>query len=71
MPQRIRGKRRRKDKQFDSRLNKLIAKRNTIAESLDIDGSLIAARTPLEALAGNVEGAEALLMNWQRELLGI
>ena len=71
MPQRIRGQRRRKDKQFDSRLNKLIAKRNKVAEELDIDGSLIAPRAPLEALAGNQEGAEELFMGWQRELLGI
>ncbi len=71
MPQRIRGKRRSKDKQFDSRLNKLIAKRNKVAEELDIDGSLIAPRAPLEALAGNQDGAEELFMNWQRELLGI
>jgi ribonuclease D len=71
LPQRIQGKRRRKDKQFDARLNKLIAKRNVVAEGLDIDGSLIAPRAPLEALAGQQEGAEQLLMNWQRELLGI
>ena len=71
MPQRIRGIRRRKDKQFDARLDELIAKRNKVAEELDIDGSLIAPRAPLEALAGNHEGAEDLFMNWQRELLGI
>lgn len=71
MPQRVRGQRRKKDPQFDSRLNKLIAKRNKVAEALDIDGSLIAPRAPLEALAGQQEGAETLLMNWQRELLGI
>ncbi|NWK56262.1 HRDC domain-containing protein [Verrucomicrobiaceae bacterium N1E253] len=71
MPQKIRGQRRRKDRQFDARLNKLIAKRNKVAEGLDIDGSLIAPRAPLEALAAGNEGAESLLMNWQRELLGI
>lgn len=71
MPERIRGKRRRKDTQFDSRLNKLIAKRNKVAEGLDLDGSLIAARSPLEAIAAQVEGSEDLLMSWQRELLGL
>jgi len=70
-PQKIRGKRRRKDKEFESRLNNLIAKRNKVAESLDVEGSLIAPRTPLEAMAANIDGAENLLMNWQRELLGI
>jgi len=69
-PQKIRGKRRRKDKEFESHLNKLIARRNKVAESLDIEGSLIAPRAPLEAMAAHVDGAEGLLMNWQRELLG-
>ncbi len=71
MPQRIRGERRRKDKQFDARLDSLIAQRNKIAEDLGIDGSLIAARAVLEALAAKQEGAEDLLLNWQRKLLGI
>ncbi|MBT8037575.1 MAG: hypothetical protein KJO21_08530 [Verrucomicrobiae bacterium] len=71
MPQRIRGQRRRKDKQFDARLDGLIAQRNKLAEDLDIDGSLIAARAVLEALAANQDGAEDLLLNWQRKLLGI
>lgn len=68
-PQRIRGVRRRKDKDFDARLDALIARRNVIAEELKIEGSLIASRAPLEALAAEQEGAEGLLMNWQRELL--
>ena len=68
-PQRVKGKRRRKDKDFEEKLNSLLAQRNKIAESLDIDASLIASRAPLEAIASGVEGAENLLMNWQRELL--
>jgi len=71
MPQRVRGERRRKDKEFDARLDELIAKRNKIAEDLGLDGSLIAARAVLEALAGRHEGAENLLLNWQKKLLGI
>jgi len=71
MPQRIRGKRRRKDPEFESRLDALIAKRDQVATELDIDGSLIAARAILEALAGRHEGAEGSLMAWQRNLLGI
>jgi len=70
MPQRIRGQRRRKDKDFESRLDALIAKRNQLAENLNIDGSLIAPRAVLEALAGEHEGAQDLLLNWQRNLLG-
>jgi len=71
MPQKIRGKRRRKDPQFDSRLDALMAKRDEIAAELDIDSSLIAARAPLEALAGDHEGAADQLLSWQRNLLGI
>jgi ribonuclease D len=70
-PQKIRGKRRRKDKDFEAKLNQLIAKRNKIAEELDIDGSLIASRTPLEAIAAGHPDAKSLLMSWQRKLLGM
>lgn len=71
MPQKIRGKRRRKDPDFDSKLDALMAKRDRIAEELDIDSSLIAARAALEALAGEHEGAAEQLLPWQRNLLGI
>ncbi len=71
MPQRIRGIRRRKDPAFESKLDALIAKRNQVAEDLDIDGSIIAPRAPLEAIAGAHDGAEDQLLNWQRKLLGI
>ncbi|MGB0992182.1 MAG: ribonuclease D [Akkermansiaceae bacterium] len=70
-PQKIRGVRRKKDKGFDAKLDALIAKRNKVAEELDIDSSLIAPRAVLEALAGNHEGAEEQMLNWQRNLLGI
>ena len=70
-PHKIRGKRRRKDPQFESKLDDLIAHRNKVAEKLDIDGSLIAARAVLEALAGGQDGAAEQLLNWQRKLLGI
>ncbi len=71
MPQKIRGERRRKDKDFDARLDVLMAKKNRIAKDLNIDGSLIASRAVLEAIAGNQEGAEEMLLTWQRNLLGI
>lgn len=71
MPQRIRGKRRRKDPDFEAKLDTLIEKRNQVAEELDIDGSIIAPRAPLEAIAGGHDDADAQLLNWQRKLLGI
>ena len=71
LPQKIRGKRRRKDPDFDSRLDSLIAHRDKVAAELDIDSSLIAARASLEAIAGQHDGAEDQLLPWQRNLLGI
>lgn len=71
MPQRIRGERRRKNPEADARLDVLLAKRNKVAEELDIDGSLIGSRAALEAFAVKQEGAEKLFLDWQRELLGI
>ena len=71
MPQKIRGKRRKKDPDFEARLDALIAKRDKIAADLDIESSLIAARAVLEGLAGGVDGAEEQMLPWQRELLGV
>ncbi len=71
MPQKIQVKRRRKDPDFDSRLDKLMAHRDQVALQLNIESSLIAARAVLEGLAGQHEGAEEQLLPWQRNLLGI
>ena len=71
MPQRIRGKRRKKDPDFEARLDVLIAKRDKVAADLDIEGSLIAARAVLEALAGEHEGAHELMLPWQRDLMDV
>ena len=71
MPQKIRGKRRKKDPDFEARLDTLIAKRDKIAADLDIESSLIAARAVLEGLAGGVDGAEEQMLPWQRALLGV
>ena len=48
-----------------------MAQRDKVAHDLDLDSSLIAPRAILEALAGKHEGAEDLLLNWQRNLLGL
>jgi ribonuclease D len=70
-PSRIVTKRRKRDREFDRRVDEMIARRNKIAGGLDIDGSLIASRSVIESLAaGEAEPAE-LMMNWQRELLGL
>ncbi|MBB5351900.1 ribonuclease D [Haloferula luteola] len=70
-PQRIRGVRRRRDKEFDDRLEDLLKRRNQVAESLGIEGSVIASRAMLEGLAGDEENALDGFMEWQKECLSI
>lgn len=55
----------------EAKFESLRYKRNRIASSLGIDGTLIASRTILEELtAGNAEeSSRNLLLDWQRELL--
>lgn len=70
-PERPQGKRRKRDRDFDRRLDKLLKARDGQAEKLDIEGSLIAPRATLEAIAAKeVEPADALL-GWQLECLGL
>lgn len=61
----------RKPKDFEQRLKALIEKRDQVAGSLDIEGSLIAPRATLEALAANLTDAGESLMKWQRECLDL
>ena len=70
-PSRIVTKRRKRDREFDRRVDEMIARRNKIAEGLDIDGSLIASRSVIESLAANEAEPAELMMNWQRALLGL
>ncbi|MGJ8632411.1 MAG: ribonuclease D [Luteolibacter sp.] len=68
-PARPVAKRRKRDKDFDDRVDTILAKRNQVAEELDIEGSLIASRSVVEALASGELEPDAALMKWQRELL--
>jgi ribonuclease D len=61
--------RRKRDREFDTRVDALIDRRNKIAADLDIDGSLIASRAVIETIASNEAEPAQLLMNWQLELL--
>lgn len=68
-PSRILTKRRKRDREFDRKVDDMIARRNGIARELGIDGSLVASRSVIESLAaGEAEPAE-LMMKWQRDLL--
>lgn len=70
-PERPFAKRRKRDRDFEHKVDLLIKDREQAAAKLDIEGSLIAPRAVLESLAaGDVLPAEVLL-NWQRECLGM
>ena len=70
-PERPTAKRRKRDRDFERKVDSLIQLREQAASKLDIEGSLIAARAILESLAaGEVEAAEVLL-GWQRQCLGM
>ncbi|MDP4623504.1 MAG: hypothetical protein NWT08_00055 [Akkermansiaceae bacterium] len=64
-------KRRKRNSDFDNKVDGLIAQRNSIAAELDIDSSLIISRSVIETLAANEAQPADLLMKWQIELLGM
>ena len=68
-PARPEKKRRKRDRDFDARVDNLINRRNKIGSGLDIDGSLIASRAVIESITSNEAEPAELLMTWQRELL--
>jgi ribonuclease D len=70
-PERPHGPRRRRDSGFDLRLDALLQKRDQVSQSLDIEGSLIAARAALESIAAEESAPEELLLSWQRDCLGL
>lgn len=70
-PERLKSLRRKRDRDFDRKLEILLKSRDRIATELDIEGSLIAARAALETIAsGEAEPAE-LLLKWQCSCLGM
>lgn len=54
---------------FDRNLVSWLARRDALAENLQIEASIIAPRSQVEAIAMNEEEGLAQLMHWQRELL--
>jgi ribonuclease D len=70
-PEKPKAFRRRRDGEFDARVAKMISTRDAVAETLDIDASLIAARAVIEAIADGESDPQTALLNWQRECLGI
>lgn len=70
-PARPSHRRRRRDRDFDLQVGKLIAARERVATELDIEGSLIAPRAVLEAIAAKEVLPADVLLRWQRDCLGL
>ncbi len=70
-PERHAGKRRKRDRDFERKVDAFIKVRETQASLLDIEGSLIAPRAVLESLAEGESDPKELLLNWQLACLGI
>lgn len=70
-PERPSTKRRKRDRDFDRRLDALLADRDRVGAQLDIEGSLIAPRAVLECIAAEEAKASELLLRWQLECLGM
>lgn len=69
-PSRPVGLRRKKDREFDERVDAMISQRNKVGNELGIDGSLIASRAVIESIAANEAQPADLLMKWQLKVLG-
>lgn len=70
-PVKVKGLRRRRDSDFERRVNEILAVRDKKAAELDIESSLIGSRAVIESLAIGDEGSEGLLLTWQKECLGL
>lgn len=68
-PARVVTKRRKRDREFDRKVDDMISRRNGIGSELGVDGSLIASRSVIESLATGEAQPSELLMKWQRDLL--
>lgn len=70
-PTRPSAKRRKRDKDFESKVDELIKRREKVAEGLDIEGSLIASRAVIESLVEGEFSPSQLLLSWQCECLDL
>ena len=57
------------DPDFDATLEVWTAKRNAVAQELDLEPTIIATRYQLEAIAAHPEKGLGHLMQWQQDLL--
>ncbi len=70
-PERPVSKRRKRDRDFERRVDALIKTREEVAAKLDIEGSLIAPRAVLESIAAAEIEPQQALLGWQRHCLGM
>lgn len=70
-PQRLKSVRIRSSPEQERRLDQLRAKRDALSSELGLDPAIIASRGVLEAVAREPESASTILMDWQRDLLGL
>ncbi len=72
LPRRVKARGKRlKDEAFEARVDALIERRDSVAEGLDIDSSLIISRALIEALSAHEVEPADVLMKWQMEVMGI
>jgi ribonuclease D len=70
-PERPVGKRRKRDRDFDRKVDDFLKTRERVANELDIEGSLIAPRATLEAIAAGEAQPAQVLLQWQCKCLGM
>lgn len=70
-PERLGGKRRKRDRDFEAKVDALLKQRDRVAAELDIESSLIAPRAVLESLAAGEARPAEVLLGWQRRCLDL
>jgi ribonuclease D len=60
-----------RSRDFDKRVEELKRRRDMRAQELEIEASFVAPRSALEAIAADESRGETLLVEWQRDLLGL
>ena len=70
-PARDAAKRRKRDRDFDRKVDELLHHRDAIATKLDIESCLIAPRAVLETIAANEAKPAELLLKWQLQCLDL
>ena len=60
-----------RSRDFDKRVEELKRRRDLRAQELELEASFVAPRSALEAIAADETRSETLLVEWQRDLLGL